>query len=179
MRIVNFEKPFYLISDTHLFHKNIIEYCGRHFSSVEEMNTTIFNNWNNTIGEDEFVWFLGDFVCGVKNKYDVAQTIYDSLNGKKLFIKGNHDRQLKKYTKIPVIEEGEIGIIYKGFRLLLSHRPIWKFDRSNWDLAIHGHVHNSLPLHHRNNMFNVSVEMINYIPVHIDDVLKEFKDGCL
>ncbi len=56
----------YLISDLHLDHKNIIRYCKRPFSSADEMNRTIIDNWNEVINEDDFVYLVGDLVFGRK-----------------------------------------------------------------------------------------------------------------
>jgi calcineurin-like phosphoesterase family protein len=176
MQSVRFTKPFYLISDTHFWHSRLAFEFGlrTQFNSIEEMNKTIFENWNNTIGEDDYIFFLGDFVCGSNvhgfDKYKTAQIIYDNLQGKKILIKGNHDENLKKYTKIPVIEES-LEIIYKDKRIILSHAPIEVFKQ---DISIHGHVHNNLTFHHKPNCFNVSCEVVNFTPVHIDDILKEF-----
>ena len=49
----------YFISDTHFFHKNIITYCDRPFSSVEEMNEQLIYNWNTIVSEDDDV-----IICG-------------------------------------------------------------------------------------------------------------------
>lgn len=54
----------YLISDLHLDHKNIMRYCDRPFSSVEEMNRTIIDNWNEVVEEDDFVYLVGDLAFG-------------------------------------------------------------------------------------------------------------------
>lgn len=172
MRIVNFTKPFYLISDTHFFHSRLAFDFGlrTHFKSIEEMNETIFNNWNNTISDDDYIFFLGDFVIGHEQKYKTAQYIYDCLNGKKIFLKGNHDEHLKEYTKIPVMED-LLEIRYREKRILLNHEPIYKFDQ---DLMICGHIHNNEENGRlKPNMFNVSVEMINYTPIHIDTIFEK------
>ena len=34
----------WMISDTHFYHKRIIEYCERPFESIQEMNETLHNN---------------------------------------------------------------------------------------------------------------------------------------
>lgn len=56
----------YLISDLHLDHKNIIKYCNRPFSSVEEMNGAIIDNWNEVVKESDFVYLVGDLAFGWK-----------------------------------------------------------------------------------------------------------------
>jgi calcineurin-like phosphoesterase family protein len=173
LKVVNFSKPFYLISDSHFYHSRLAFDFGlrTQFKSIEEVNQTIFDNWNNTISDDDYIFFLGDFVIGHPEKYKVAQIIYDLLKGKKIFVKGSHDNHLKEYTNIPV-QMGPMEIIYKGKRILLNHEPIYKFKQ---DLLIHGHVHKKLPFHYKPNMFNVSCEVINYTPVHIDKILEDFE----
>lgn len=172
MKVVNFTNPFWLISDLHFFHSRLAFDFGlrTQFKSIEEMNETIFNNWNNTVKPEDYIFFLGDFVVGAEQKYKTAQILYDSLNGKKIFLKGNHDENLGKYTKIPVIT-GPLEVLYGDKRILLNHEPIWDFEQ---DLMICGHIHNNGENEKlKPNMFNVSVEVVNYAPVHIDDIFKK------
>lgn len=56
------EQNIFFTSDTHFWHENIIKFCNRPFSSVEEMNDTIIENWNKVVGENDIVFHLGDFV---------------------------------------------------------------------------------------------------------------------
>ena len=60
-------KHVWVTSDTHFNHANIIKYCNRPFSSVEEMNETIIANWNKVVSEDDMVYHLGDFALGDKS----------------------------------------------------------------------------------------------------------------
>jgi len=172
LKVVNFTKPFWLISDTHFFHSRLAFDFGlrTHFKSIEEMNKTIFDNWNKTVKDDDYIFFLGDFVIGAQEKYKTAQILYESLNGKKIFLKGNHDEHLGKYTNIPV-QNGPLEILYQGKRILLNHEPIYSFEQ---DLMVCGHIHNNEENNRlKPNMINVSVEVVNYTPVHIDEVLKK------
>jgi calcineurin-like phosphoesterase family protein len=176
LKVINFTKPFYLISDCHFFHTKLFFEFGlrTEFKDTEDVNRTMFENWNNTISDEDYIFFLGDFVCGTNehglDKYKTAQILYDSLNGKKIFIKGSHDEHMKEYTKIP-IQNGPIEILYKGKRILLNHEPIKEFEQH---ILIHGHVHKSFPYHYKQNCFNISCEVINYIPIHIDKILEDF-----
>ena len=78
------DKGFYVTSDWHLFHANIIKYCSRPFEGVDNMNRTLFENWNNTITEDDTVFFLGDFLMG-RNGPEQAEMIWNNLEAKKKY----------------------------------------------------------------------------------------------
>jgi calcineurin-like phosphoesterase family protein len=46
-------------SDTHFHHKNIIKYCNRPYSSVEEMNNALIENWNKTVKQNDILHVFG------------------------------------------------------------------------------------------------------------------------
>ncbi len=48
-------------------HANIIKFCHRQFSSVEEMNYTLVKNWNQVVSPNDDVWHLGDVALGSAN----------------------------------------------------------------------------------------------------------------
>lgn len=79
-------KTFY-ISDTHFGHFNIIKHCNRPFSTAEEMDRVMIENWNSTVARNDTVFILGDFVF---SKIPPAEYL-NKLNGRKIVIVGNHD----------------------------------------------------------------------------------------
>lgn len=169
--IGNFEKPFYVISDCHWFHSRLAFDFGlrTQFKSIDEMNETIFDNWCETISENDVIFHLGDWVIGHPNKYETAQILFDSLPGIKKFILGNHDTHLNEFTNINAYEE-PVYLEYKGKSILLCHEPIYDFEQ---DYECCGHIHNNSENDKLNdNMFNCSVEMINFTPILIDEVLR-------
>ena len=50
----------FMISDTHFGDERILRYENRTFSSVEEMDKAIIENWNQVVGEEDMVFHLGD-----------------------------------------------------------------------------------------------------------------------
>jgi len=78
-------------ADHHFNHANIIKYCNRPFSSVDEMNNELVRRWNEVIKPDDTVYHLGDFTLeGVETFYK----FFMQLNGKILIIPGGHDYRL-------------------------------------------------------------------------------------
>lgn len=73
----------YVVGCTHLDDTGILAY--RNMPTMEAMNASIMEKWNNKITKDDFVYVLGDFAS--RN----VEYWQNALNGTKLLIKGNHD----------------------------------------------------------------------------------------
>ena len=67
----------FLTSDEHYNHKNILGYCSRPFSTVEEMNQALIDNHNSVVGPNDEVIHLGDFSMSDK----CVKEILSQLNG--------------------------------------------------------------------------------------------------
>jgi len=164
----------WVISDMHFDHTNIIKYCNRPFKNTEEMNNTLLNNWNDNIAKEDTVYFLGDLVFG-KDSHNIEYWL-SKLNGKIIFIQGSHDKDNGKMYNSKIIE-------YDGVKFLLIHNP--DSVTSKWKgFVLSGHHHNhdlvKYPLFNKHTRkFNLSVELTNYKPVRMDeiiDILKEKKE---
>jgi len=160
----------FVVSDTHFDHTNIIRYANRPFTysnkspNVEAMNRTLVNNWNHTVSPHDIVFFLGDFVYGRGSRppgYWLKR-----LNGRKVMIRGSHDRNIRTNKRYQVFSRN-------GIRFFLVHDPK---DIGNWNgWVIHGHHHrdNRGNIRHpfidgRNKCINVNVEVTDYRPINLD-----------
>lgn len=74
----------YIISDTHFSHNNIIRYCDRPFTNIQDMNKHIVEKWNSVVKPNDIVLHLGDVGFGLKEQLTPLIT---SLNGNKILIK--------------------------------------------------------------------------------------------
>lgn len=186
-------------SDLHFFHKNVIKYCNRPWSTVEEMNEGLITRWNSVVGDQDQVFVLGDFCFGGVAR---ATSILSRLKGHKVLIRGNHDakpQQLVRAGFAEVLDQEEIYVTTPPFpRLTLSHYPFaptreelwlerlanfWKFwrrlkykearflERRPID---HGqfllHGHVHNAWKVKGRMINVGVDAWNYTPVSIDQI---------
>lgn len=131
----------YFTSDTHFNHTNILRYCQRPFRNVDEMNEQMIANWNETVGEDDVIFHLGDFCLGGAAEWT---KILDRLNGKIYLIMGNHDlkniRQgfMGRFEHIAMQMHIEIG----KRRIYLNHYPFLCFEGGYKDVwQLFGHVH--------------------------------------
>src|SRR4051794_15711876 len=76
-------------SDLHLGHTNIIQYANRPFSSVDAMDRTLIDRWNEVVCDSDEVWCLGDMAMG---QLDRTRPLISELAGRKVLLAGNHDR---------------------------------------------------------------------------------------
>lgn len=145
---LNHQRIFFA-SDYHFYHTNVIKYDKRPFDNVSEMNETLIDNWNDKVGRDDTVFYLGDF--SFKNG-EAAKEIADSLNGNIHFILGNHDdyRDIKSFGRFESISDYiHLNVsdaeANRGMQCVtMSHYPMLSWDKINhgsWH--IHGHEHQS------------------------------------
>lgn len=172
-------------SDTHWWHKHIIDYCKRPWGSVEEMNEGLIERWNSRIKPKDHVYHLGDFAFSGKTKvFDILQR----LNGIKHLVKGNHDpikiyraaveenllEWVRDYYVLRVAERYEDDdtheIVQHSNTMVLCHFPILSWDNmahGSWHL--HGHCHGTLPPTGMMRM-DVGVDPNNWYPINYEEV---------
>jgi calcineurin-like phosphoesterase family protein len=171
----------WFISDTHLGHSNILKYEpeARPFSTVEEMNEKIIENWNAVVKPNDIVFHLGDFAFG-RNNIAMASR----LNGRKKLVMGNHDTY--DYSLYTPYFERLYGAFYWK-RCILTHIPVHPDNLgSRFLLNVHGHLHSKnikypivlVPgwIIDDPNYFNVSCEQNNLTPIHADIILERIKE---
>jgi calcineurin-like phosphoesterase family protein len=153
--------------------------------------------WNGIVKKNDFVYHLGDFCLGNRER---TEKILQKLNGKKYFIRGNHDKSLAgneryleglwdikevkfSHDQFPFIRESET------FCTELCHFPMMAWNRRTHGAShIHGHCHGSA-----DNMNKESLELrvdvgldgnlANYGFVELETVYRHFYDivnaaGC-
>ncbi len=138
----------WFISDIHFSHKNIIRFCDRPFSSVEEMNETIITNWNNTVSQDDIVYNLGDFSFGhITNTEHILRRLQCKEHH---LLLGNHDKAIINKKKFLLenkyftsIQEYKELTINKQF-IVLCHYAFSVFNKSHHDSwNLYGHSHST------------------------------------
>lgn len=183
---------FYVTSDQHFFHENIIKYQKRpftnNFDGVIHNITTIGQNYNKIIKDEDLVFHLGDLACGKFKTFENVGHILKNLKGRKILIKGNHDKWPNEYYKKYFESVHEYLIFGNTF---MCHYPCYEpskikytikietqyrkiLEKNNCSKVIHGHIHNSNPSLWDNDGYertNVSVDYTpnNYYPIKIFD----------
>lgn len=181
-------KDVFFISDFHLFHKNVIKFDNRPFldktgePDVQAMHQGIINGWNNVVGPDDVVFYLGDLIFG---NPDRANEILWALNGKIHYIMGNHDdyKDIVNFKRFETVHDlVDLTIVgdpnRKELFFQLLHYPIFSHrSASHGWYHIHGHCHGNL--HHgdtrsfyvNRRAIDVGCNVINYTPISYKDVV--------
>jgi calcineurin-like phosphoesterase family protein len=166
---------YFLTSDLHLGHANIIRYCMRPFSDCEKMDEALIRNWNQRVKSEDSVFILGDFCF--KKKQDLgtatgstknANFYLEKLNGNKTLIKGNHDGQQSTKTII-----GGLVLEYAKQKIWCTHNP--KDANLDYEINFVGHVHQKWLIRKFRNsiLYNVGVDVHRYMPITLDEALQE------
>lgn len=174
----------WVISDPHFDHANILSFTDdngkpiRPFKSVEDMNETMIENWNNVVHPDDRVYLLGDVAFHPRT----FQKIIPRLKGRIVLVPGNHEPpKMRKYFDL--FDDVRGYVVKKGF--IMSHIPIHPGSLSRWAINIHGHTHvnkvmvdedyQSCAPYADPRYVCVCVEQIGYTPKLLSKILEESK----
>jgi len=155
-------------SDIHFGHTNIIKYCERPFADEEEMNDHFIEQYNFFVGSFDLCIWVGDVsFMGAKDTNDILF----KLNGDRILVVGNHDIDRKDRLKKLVFDETHLiyAIDDPVAPLVFTHYTMENAPQP-W-INIHGHVHNN-PHDMQDSLrhINVSVEVLDYKPIHLDEL---------
>ena len=167
----------FIVSDTHFNHERIIELCDRPFANVDEMNQTMIENWNRTVGPNDQVYHLGDFAFS-----DSPENYFHRLNGVKHLIKGNHDP--KETLRLPwasVRDYFELKMDHKKF--ILFHYPIdnWNGMYKGW-YDLYGHTHEregKMIIPKKKNRINIGVDYWEFAPMSLQTIVTRIENRDL
>lgn len=170
----------WFISDPHFGHKNIIQYEDRPFKDTEHMDNVIIENYQNTVDENDIVFWLGDMLfCNTKRMEYITSRL---TKGRKILIRGNHDGGISnaKFRRLGFDPHRMYQVMNS---LILTHEPISEANinilRSETSIRanVHGHVHSQNQHLDPTKYCCVSVECTDYKPISFSDVLGRLKDG--
>ncbi len=162
----------YVCADLHFGHNNIIAYENRPFSSVEEMNEKLIENWNQTVSQKDIVFVLGDVGFGSKEK---LKSWVSQLNGRKSLIMGNHDRdkpiRFWQDAGFEFVSPFPIIYSYMGRKIEMMHEPPILLNPARY--ILHGHVHGDPDYDFRGASTScVCVERTDYRPILLEDAIR-------
>lgn len=179
------KRMIYYIADTHFGHENVIKFCNRPFSGVEEMNEVMIQRWNKRVHGNDTVYILGDMFL----RCEEAESILKRLKGRKRLVVGNHDGSWM--SKVPVKEYFEsvdtmLETSVANYGATMCHYPMLSWKHQLRTYMIHGHIHNDTgadfwPLiRNRDRVLNAGVDINGFEPVTIEELImnnKIFKDN--
>ena len=170
----------FLTSDWHLGETRF-RVMQRPFQTPEAHVAHIIEKHNAIVAPEDFVYVIGD-VLYQKADPAVYLPVISQLNGRKVLIRGNHDRpftdeQFQPYFETIHSDGSGVELELSGIPCYLTHYPsTGRVDRFN----LVGHIHSAWKF--QLNSLNVGLDVHNFSPVNIEDLpfffqaIKEFYD---
>lgn len=134
----------YVTSDLHFNHHNIIGYCSRPFTNVDDMHEALIAGWNSVVRDNDIVYLLGDFILGLRPANPAR--VFGQLRGRKVLIVGNHDVHHGSKTLSLGWEAQHTRLeLRRGVRVVMDHYPIESWNGAYAGAVhLHGHSHGGL-----------------------------------
>jgi len=159
----------FITSDTHFMHRAEFLWKPMGFSSIEEHDEVLIQNWNADVKPQDTVIHAGDVCFQPTISID---KILPRLNGKKILVMGNHDSNKKLLNYFDkVVASLEWGRHGSDSEFVISHIPIHPCQLTGrWTKAknLHGHLHHVEDLGER--YINVNIQFWNNKLINIQEL---------
>lgn len=158
------KKPgIYFTSDTHFSSQRTFELSKRPFRSVEDMDWTMIEKWNQKVTPGSTVYHLGDFGETWPLQY---------LNGNIELVLGNYEREAGvdyMNSLLELFDKVKQDDVVEG--MFLYHEPIEGNKRredSGCKYLLFGHIHGRQKI--KEFGIDVGIDGNNYVPYSIEDI---------
>lgn len=187
------ERNVFFTSDFHMYHNNVLKFDNRPFEDIHEMHLALEERWNEVVGPNDIVIYLGDldFARG-DDKPSVEGMMY-RLNGTIHFVMGNHDKyaDIKKIGKFASVNDylevrikhmfpdSNSGVLKVTETLFCCmHYPIFEWNKKHHgSYHIHGHSHGNIyhgdesDYYEGRRVMDVGCMLHDYRPISYKDVM--------
>ena len=180
---INKEHKVFFTSDLHIGHSRIIDFTGRPYNDVKEMNDALIGNWNKVVSPEGIVFLLGDIIWS--DSSHEFNRLMRKLNGTKHIIMGNHDskKALRNLPENCILHDDIVHLWVDGTKIefVLSHYPLYSWQGiQRGVINLHGHIHSGENSHNgfdtafvSNYHYDIGVDNNDYYPVELDKLIEK------
>lgn len=185
------EQNVWLCADTHFGHRRVVSAFRddgttkqRPWYTTEDHDAALIRNWNGRVQPNDYVLVAGDVAINRSALNTIVQ-----CNGKKILIKGNHDK-FRPEEYLGIFED--IVGCYAVSDFIITHIPIHPMELRDsggrWRGNLHGHLHDlrvMRPTYDCGGRWDgeeidprylcVSMEQLNYAPITLEEAFERFE----
>lgn len=165
----------WLITDTHFYHEVLVE-AGKRPAGFTDR---ILRNWKYVLAAQDRTIHLGDVIF---YKYPQLQGLLGTIPGKKVLVRGNHDRKTDHWYLRNGFD-AVCDMLVLG-DVLFSHKPVMVFP-DGVTCNVHGHWHadnhradeKNVAWYDPRKHFKLALEETDYQPVQLQEFLAKCRSA--
>ncbi len=182
----------WITSDLHIGHNREFVYSDRGYTTIEEHDKVLVENWNTLVNNEDKVYILGDVMLKHSlddDEFKYGLSVLSQLNGKLVIVRGNHDSEGKigKYKICHNVMDAGAAALYLNYpetgsyHFYLSHYPTLVSHEKLRPVKtalinIYGHTHQREHFYEGHPyMYCVCLDAHDMKPVLLDDIIEEVK----
>lgn len=162
----------YITSDQHFSHKKILKMADRPFETITAHDNELILRWNSVVREQDTIICLGDFSL---TSHVGAKAIVSRLNGRKILVRGNHDRshEIMKdigfFMSVPNLIVGDYYMVHNPGKIGKNIFKGW-INKPTTILAGHTHLKDKIIYVDRRRIINMSCDAWDYTPTRLSNL---------